>query len=486
MVSVIMPVYNVEKYLAETLRSVLKTTYPALEVLLMNDGSTDGSLAVANEFARQDSRIRVFSQPNAGASAARNYLVSVARGEYILPIDSDDLVEPTFVGRAAEVLMKHPEVKVVAPRMDQFGMKTGEIHFPPFSLHLLARKNFIAICAMYRKSDWERVGGYCTEIPTREDWEFWLSILEDGGDVVRLPNIEYHYRQYAQSKRHRQHHRMREVVDLVNRRHPELYQREYGGPLRYRRKLSGLLNWFHRLLYPCHTTATDEALKPFLRSLPVQFRMGNGQVIYNRRNQLRLFERKGVKYVVKSFCKPNFLNRIVYGCLRPSKAKRSYDYSLLLSQKGIHVPAPIGYYSERFLGLFFGRSYYVSKLSSLPYTYNDILSGTLSAEAEETYLRAIARTTARLHEEGMIHLDYSRGNILFGQDSDGVARVEIIDLNRIRFHRVGIEEGCHNFAERLPATGRQRRIMAEEYALVRGFDAEECLRLMEEGNREKK
>ena len=145
---------------------------------------------------------------------------------------------------------------------------------------------------------------------------------------------------------------------------------------------------------------------------------------------------------------------------------------------------PIAYLTERFLGLFLGRSYYVSLLSELPYTYNDIIAGTVPPTDEEAFLRAIALTTARLHDAGMIHRDYSRGNILFGPDAEGHVQVELIDLNRIRFHEIGMEEGCRNFAERLPATEHQRRIMANTYAQARGFDPEACFRLMTQHNRE--
>jgi Ser/Thr protein kinase RdoA (MazF antagonist) len=84
-----------------------------------------------------------------------------------------------------------------------------------------------------------------------------------------------------------------------------------------------------------------------------------------------------------------------------------------------------------------------------------------------------------------VHQDYSRGNILFGKSADGQVRVELIDLNRIRFHTVDIHEGCQNFAERLPANDQQRRIMAEVYANERHFDADECYRLMSKYNKEK-
>ena len=483
LVSIIVPVYNAEAFLADTMQSILAMRYPRLEILLMDDGSTDGSMQIAHRFAAEDQRIRLFSQPNQGASVARNNLIQQAHGKYILPIDADNLVEPTYVSHAVEVMEGDTEVKVVCPRTDQFGLRTGEIHHPPYSLHLLARKNIIDACAMYRKSDWERVGGYCAEVPTREDWEFWLSILEDGGRVVRLPDIEFHYRQHGTSKRHRLRHRIREVIDIINRRHPELYEREYGGTLCYHRSLTGLTNRLYRLLHPRRTLVSPDAdtgVKYFVRALPVHFEAQHGEVIYKRRNELRVLTYHGREYVVKQFIVPNLLNRLVYGFLRKSKAQRSYEYARLLLSKGIATPRPVAWQTERTC-LLMGRSYFVSERSRCPYTYADLLSGSVPADDEERYLRLIAQTVARLHDEGMVHQDLSRGNILFG-DGD---RVELIDLNRIRFRKVSMEDGCRNFAERLPATEQQRRTMAEAYAAVRCFAPDECYRLMVQYNKEK-
>ena len=190
---------------------------------------------------------------------------------------------------------------------------------------------------------------------------------------------------------------------------------------------------------------------------------------------------------MKQFAVPNLLNRLVYGFLRKSKAQRSFEYAQLLISKGIDAPRSIAWQTER-NGLLMGHSYYVSERSRCPYTYADLIGLDHSdkpsdnlVENEDHYLRLIARMVAQLHEQGMVHQDLSRGNILFG-DGD---RVELIDLNRIRFRRVSLEEGCRNFAERLPATDAQRRVMAEAYAEARGFDAERCYQLMQQYNKEK-
>lgn len=95
MISVVIPVYNVEKYLAQCVDSVLDQTFQDFEIILVDDGATDSSRAMCDEYAQKDARIRVIHQPNGGLSAARNTGLSAASGEYIYFLDSDDYIEPT-------------------------------------------------------------------------------------------------------------------------------------------------------------------------------------------------------------------------------------------------------------------------------------------------------------------------------------------------------------------------------------------------------
>ena len=250
LVSVIVPVYNSEKYIAEALESILASDYADIEVVCVDDGSKDKSLQILQKYASEDSRVRVYSQQNAGACAARNYAISLAKGEFILPVDSDNKITSTFISRAIAVMLSDADVKVVAPRAMYFGDKKGEWKLPPFTLNLLARKNIIDTCAMFHKSDWERVGGYCTEIKTREDWAFWIAVLKDGGKVVRLSEIEFFYRVRATSKRATNRHLKFDVIDTLNRLHPEFFERELGGPLRHRRTWSKMINRIFRIIHP--------------------------------------------------------------------------------------------------------------------------------------------------------------------------------------------------------------------------------------------
>ena len=176
-----------------------------------------------------------------------------------------------------------------------------------------------------------------------------------------------------------------------------------------------------------------EALRGFVLSLPERFEKNEGIVIHKGRNELRKMEYKGREYVVKSFHRPNFINRFVYGIFRPSKAKRSYDHAELYRNIGVGTPQPVGYLNVR-SGLLFDRSYYVSCLSACPYVYNDLFKQKF--EYEEDVLREIGRVTAVLHEHGYAHKDYGRENILFQKTPEGI-KLEIVDLNRMFIGTIG-------------------------------------------------
>ena len=233
------------------------------------------------------------------------------------------------------------------------------------------------------------------------------------------------------------------------------------------------MHCFRQLQPIAFTGKPYESFLPFIQRLPEAFAQGEGELLYKGRNELRLMRYQGVELVVKSFQIPNWINRVAYGLLRSSKAQHSFEYAERLQQLGIGTPQPVGYYTER-KGLFFHRSYYVSLRSTCPYTFADLLRQPF--QEEEAIMRAIARTTAHLHNQGLLHKDYSRGNILFALTPQGV-RVEIIDLNRIRFKQIGWEEGCRNF-ERLPLSERMLTTLTTAYAQARGFDERQCLQWM--------
>lgn len=216
-----------------------------------------------------------------------------------------------------------------------------------------------------------------------------------------------------------------------------------------------------------------ESFRDFMLSIPDRFEKGEGIIIHKGRNELRKITYNGNVLVVKSFRTPNIINRWVYGVFRPSKAKRSFEHAQMLLDIGVGTPRPVGYLNIR-KGLMFDRSYYVTYASDCPYTYEELFKRKF--EYEDDVLRAVGHVTAQLHNHGYAHKDYGRGNILFAQTAEGI-KIEIVDLNRMDIGPLDMKAGCKNL-ERLPATPHMHKVLAEAYAKERGFDADECYKLM--------
>ncbi len=189
------------------------------------------------------------------------------------------------------------------------------------------------------------------------------------------------------------------------------------------------------------------------------------QVLHSGRNTVKVV---GGNLVVKRFKTPDFPNSLIYATLRKSKAKRSYEYALRLENM---TPEPVMYKEIRRHGLL-RESYYVSRLSTLPYSFRQ-LSHTADFPDRERHLKAVARFTAQLHGLGILHNDYSGGNILF-DDNDNI---QLVDLNRMTFNQhIGLRRGCRNF-NRLTLTQADCFVMAAAYAEERHFNKERCIRI---------
>jgi glycosyltransferase involved in cell wall biosynthesis len=186
-VSVITACYNHGIYLDEMVASVrVALNGLSYEHIIVDDGSTD---AFTKEMLDQLSQegVILLSQPNKGLGAARNAGIKMASGEFILPVDCDNKLIPDFVQTALPLFRREPMIGVVYGDALLFGEKSGYSRVGPFNLQRLMLSNFIDACALFRKSCWERVGGYDErrEIMMWSDWDFWLRLAFEG--------IRYHY-----------------------------------------------------------------------------------------------------------------------------------------------------------------------------------------------------------------------------------------------------------------------------------------------------
>ena len=251
LISVIVPCYNQGNYLKETIQSALGSTYRPLEIIIINDGSTDNSLEIAKELEALHAEVRVLDQINAGVTKARNVGIGAARGEYILPLDGDDLIAPDYIEKGLAVLSARPEVKVVYCQAEKFNESMRKPwKLKPFSLSQLAKDNMIFVSALYRKSDALEVGGYSEDMHMgREDWEFWIKMLKNGGEVIRLSEIGFFYRLTPTSKRKKTGGATfkRARINYLNAKHMDFFERELNGPLRMQRSWSKPYNTLLKL-----------------------------------------------------------------------------------------------------------------------------------------------------------------------------------------------------------------------------------------------
>lgn len=214
-----------------------------------------------------------------------------------------------------------------------------------------------------------------------------------------------------------------------------------------------------------------ESLGEFIKELPQTFD-DSGETIYRGRNQLKAIEYKGIKLNVKSFRTPNLVNRFIYGNIRKSKARRSFEYANILIDKKINTPDPVAYIEEKSL-FSFKRSYYLSIHDNFDGMMREFKWGKL--EGREKLLTQFAEFTADMHNKKVLHLDYSPGNILYKKTEDGFS-FYLVDLNRMKFGNVSMEKGCENF-RRLWGSDQMIAFIAAEYAKARNFDIDKCVGL---------
>lgn len=190
LVSVIIPCYNQANFLPETYTSVVRQTWRDLEVIVIDDGSSDDTAQVAESLFAQhpDVPSRLVRQRNRGLSEARNAGIRAARGQWILTLDSDDMFRREFLAMAMEQLQLHPELNLISCAVQQFGHSRDVWTPNAYTPELLPEQNTFPAMCLFRKSLWEDAGGYDPSHPWgMEDWNFWLRCMRVGIVPMQLP-----------------------------------------------------------------------------------------------------------------------------------------------------------------------------------------------------------------------------------------------------------------------------------------------------------
>lgn len=194
-VSIVIPCYNGGDLVLSAVDSALAQSHPSVEVIVVDDGSTDPRTLAALETTADAGDARVVRQTNAGLSGARNRGIEESTGDYILPLDHDDEIAVDYAAKAAAILDAQANVGIVYARAERFGETTGEWDLPEFSMKAMFARNVIHACAMFRRSDWHAAGGYSVSLRRGyEDYDFWLRILALGREAVRINEVLFRYR----------------------------------------------------------------------------------------------------------------------------------------------------------------------------------------------------------------------------------------------------------------------------------------------------
>lgn len=200
LVSIVIPFYNLGETIEDTLHSLTTQTYRNFEVIIINDGSSDReSVEKLKSIEAGGYNAKFIYQKNQGVAATRNNGIKLAKGKYIVCLDSDDMLEPTYLEKAVTVLETNPDVAVVTSYMTIFGVITETFEHVAFDPLGLYKNNMIITAAMFTKKAWQTVGGYKSKIGY-EDWEFWINLAEHGFLVKQITEPLFRYRTSMQSR----------------------------------------------------------------------------------------------------------------------------------------------------------------------------------------------------------------------------------------------------------------------------------------------
>lgn len=222
--SVILPCYNLGSMLEDAVRSILRQTLDNIEVIVVDDVSPDENTKAVLKYL--ESHITVIYRPqNGGASAARNTGIKVANAEYILCLDADDMIEPTYLEEAYNLFEMDSRIGIVAPYTKITGVRNGSWK-PKDNTGLIDAlvSSPIPNASCFRKQAWEESGGYDETMRGYEDWEYWISILEKKWTIRVIPRLHYIYVTRAGSKVKTSNKNAADIVAHIVTKHEKVFR----------------------------------------------------------------------------------------------------------------------------------------------------------------------------------------------------------------------------------------------------------------------
>ena len=231
-VSVIMPAYNVASYIAAAMDSALGQTFDDLEVVVVNDGSTDDTPAIVSRYTARDDRVRLLHQTNGGISVARNTALRVARGQYFALLDADDVWDPEYLAEQMAIFRARPDVSIVTGNaVNLGGLLTGQPARPwpdprpePTLQTMLADEEAVFIMSIFSRRVYEQIGGFDETIRSNEDYDYWLRASLAGFRFARNDKPLGEYRRRSDSVSACDARMVRGILHILRKIRPMLHE----------------------------------------------------------------------------------------------------------------------------------------------------------------------------------------------------------------------------------------------------------------------
>jgi glycosyltransferase involved in cell wall biosynthesis len=222
-ISVIVTCYNDGDFLKECIESLANSSFKGFEIIIVDDCSTDPD-TISHLNVLEKSGIKVLKKKaNTGVGDSRNMGIKASSTNYILTLDADDLIHPTYLEKAIQQL--ESGFSVVYCNVQHFGIINSTRIAPEFSLPLLLTGNFIASCSAFTKEIWTKTGGFDVNMECYEDWEYWINVAVNGGTFYHLNEVLFLYRRKSVSRNTKcENPAMRaQIVEYVSSKHHEIY-----------------------------------------------------------------------------------------------------------------------------------------------------------------------------------------------------------------------------------------------------------------------
>ncbi|WP_239630043.1 glycosyltransferase [Paenibacillus sp. H1-7] len=268
LISIVIPCYNQGHYLKENFESIENSTYPYIEVVVVDDGSTSDtskqSLAELEGYLIKNSKVKFIKQANQGPAAARNNGVLESSGEFILFLDADDKIDSTYIEKCVWVLTKYPYISFVYPSVQHFGMRDDIYHSRPYNFESLLLDNFIVVSSVIRRNVWEDTGGFDTSLSGYEDWDFWIRAGALGIKGYWLREPLFFYRRNEASRLVSDNNRRHQLLKELQKKNSAIFNAHFQNKFKkIKHKIKQKLSFYKWKVFVGYVRITSKIPKSF-------------------------------------------------------------------------------------------------------------------------------------------------------------------------------------------------------------------------------